>query len=468
MATYACTINGSAAAIGDGVKISAPANGRATLSCVITATSPAGLPAKDQAIVITEDATTIFSGTITNVRVGGIAGHPTTELWADITAADNNALATRRNLIAQTITAGMTLKDALLVVVDYLPGVTLSGSQADGPTLAGGVTTSAWRADGWLDYLTKETGWLWRIDNSKVLSMYEPGTWTALFDVIDGDGHADGDVEVEPQQTDYANRVLVLGASGTLLGDAIDAAHATNPWEKLVESPDTTDQTALDALAAAILAASLVELKQVTYTTLQTGVLPGMTQTITLAARGINNTFLVTEVNIEQHGNFALRRVTAVEGVVYKTGWREQTRELFGGGGSGLSSLAGVTAGGGSGPTRFFYFLGGSGVQYVQDPTPTWVDASPMEVTIDTVPRGTLSADVTVQLRALDAGVTVKARLFDVTANAACPGTSSTITSTNWTTTTFTATLTAGSHRYKLQLLPGSANADVGAIGYLV
>ena len=91
-----------------------------------------------------------------------------------------------------------------------------------------------------------------------------------------------------------------------------------------------------------------------------------------------------------------------------------------------------------------------------------------MEVSIDTVPRGTLSADVTVQLRALDAGVTVKARLYDVTAAAACPGTSSTVTSTSWTTVTFTATLTAGSHRYKLQVLPGSANADVGAIGYLV
>ena len=36
------------------------------------------------------------------------------------------------------------------------------------------------------------------------------------------------------------------------------------------------------------------------------------------------------------------------------------------------------------------------------------------------------------------------------------------------TTVTFTATLTAGSHRYTLQILPGAANADVGAIGYLV
>lgn len=216
-----------------------------------------------------------------------------------------------------------------------------------------------------------------------------------------------------------------------------------------------------------MLSAALVEWKEVRYPTLQTGLLPGMTQTITLADRGVNNTYLITEVNIEDGGGFALRRVRATEGVVYTTGWREQARNLFSGGSSSALALPGG-AGGGAAAVRFFVFLGGSGVQYVQDPTPTWVDASPMQVSIDTVPRGTVSADVTVQLRALDAGVSVQARLYDVTASSPCPGTSAVVTSTSWTTVTFTATLTAGSHRYTLQILPGAANADVGAIGYLV
>lgn len=466
MATFACTINGSAALLGRRWRISIPANGRATLIGRLTVSSPSALPALDQAIVITEDATTIFSGLITGVRSHGIEGHPTTEIDVEITAADNNVRALRRYLVGVTLTVGTSLRDAMDVIVAYIPGVTRSGSQPTGPSLSTGASISAWRADQALDYLTKDTGWLWRIDESNVLSMWEPGTLSAPFDVIDGDGHTDGDVEVEPQRNEFATKVIVMANGGAIVGTATDTSYATNPWELVVESPDTKDQTSADALAASILAAQLVEWKEVRYPTLQTGLRPGMHQTITLAARGINNSYLVTEVNIEDGGGYALRRVRATEGVAYKTGWREQARALFGGG-SSARQLAGV-AGGGSGVTRFFHFLGGSGVEYVQSPTPDWVDASPMEVTVDTVPRGTLSADVTVQLRALDAGVSVKARLYDVTAAAPCAGTSTLITSTTWTTVTFTATLTAGSHRYKLQVLPGAANADVGAIGYLV
>ena len=467
MATYACTINGSAALLGRGWRISAPANGRATLTGRITATTPAAVPAIDQTITITEDATTLFAGLITGVRSRGIDGNPTTELDVEITAADNNSRATRRHLVNVTVAAGTSLRDAMDVIVAYLPGGARSGSQPVGPSLSAGFTASAWRADEALDYLTKDTGYLWGIDGANVLSMWEPGTLTAPFDVIDGDGHTDGDVEVEPQRSEFATKVIVMAAGG-LVGTATDSSYASNPWELVVESPDTKDQTSADALAASILAAQLVQWTEVRYVTLQTGLTPGMSQTITLAARGVDNTYLVTEVNTEDYGGVALRRVRATEGVVYKTGWREQARSLFGGGGSSARSLAGVVSAGGSGFVRFFVFLGGSASNYVQDATPTWVDASPMEVTIDTVPRGTLSADVTVQLRALEAGVSVNARLFDVTAVSACPGTSSTVTSTTWTTVTFTATLTAGSHRYKLQLLPGAANKDVGAIGYLL
>jgi hypothetical protein len=382
-------------------------------------------------------------------------------------AGGNNIRATRRHLVNVTVAAGTSLRAAMDVIVAYIPGVTRSGSQPVGPSLSSGFTASAWRADEALDYLTKDTGYLWRIDNANVLSMWAPGTLTAPFNVIDGDGHTDGDVEVEPQRAEFATKVIVLAAGGTIVGTATDASYASNPWELVVESPDTKTQVDADALAASVLAASLVQWKEVRYQTLQTGLEPGMSQTITLAARGINNTYLVTEVNTEIRGAVAMRRVRATEGVVYKTGWREQARSLFSGGSSSARSLAGVV-GGGLSSVRSFVFLGGSASDYVQDPTPTWVDASPMTVTIDTVPRGTTSADVTVTMRALDAGVTVQARLYDVTAGAPCPGTSAVVTSTTWTTVTFTATLTAGSHRYKLQLLPGAANADVGAIGHLL
>ena len=61
----------------------------------------------------------------------------------------------------------------------------------------------------------------------------------------------------------------------------------------------------------------------------------------------------------------------------------------------------------------------------------------------------------------------MRARLYDYTAAAACPETSSLVTSTTWETVTWTVTLNAGSHYYGLQLLPGAADEDVAAVAYL-
>jgi hypothetical protein len=88
-----------------------------------------------------------------------------------------------------------------------------------------------------------------------------------------------------------------------------------------------------------------------------------------------------------------------------------------------------------------------------------------MQVQINTVPRGTTAGTVVVRLRAFSAGVSVKARLYDVTDSVACAGESAPVTSTSWQTVTFSTTLTSGSHFYELQLLPGAANEDVFAAG---
>ena len=196
--------------------------------------------------------------------------------------------------------------------------------------------------------------------------------------------HTDGDVEVEPQRNEFATKVIVMANGGAIVGTATDTSYATNPWELVVESPDTKDQTSADALAASILAAQLVEWKKCGPTP-QTGLRPGMHQTITLAARGVNNSYLVTEVNIEDGGGYALRRVRATEGVAYKTGWRSRPgalrRQVVG------RQLAGVAMAAAGDP---FLPLRAALASSTQSPTPDWVDASPMEVTVDTVPRGTL------------------------------------------------------------------------------
>jgi hypothetical protein len=102
---------------------------------------------------------------------------------------------------------------------------------------------------------------------------------------------------------------------------------------------------------------------------------------------------------------------------------------------------------------------------------PTWVDASPIDQEIDTATRGTTSVAMTARLRAFTAGVTVRARLWNVDQAAPATGTSALVTTpaavggvTPFTTVTFTVTANPGSDRYRLQLLPGSANVPVAGI----
>ena len=251
----------------------------------------------------------------------------------------------------------------------------------------------------------------------------------------------------EPRQREDAGQIATFGR-----------------WELLVQSPDAT-QDVCDALAAQILLVKLVTLKEVSYTTDVLGLSAGQSQTIVASSRGINNTFLLTQVNTDYQGGVAFRRVSATEGLVYHAGWRELTRDLFGGGG-GVGVVGGGGGGGGSSTQRYAYFFGASGDAFVESATPTWVAAGPMVVQVNTVQRASTQIAMTVQLRALSAGISVQARIFDVTAGTPCTGLSAVITSTSWQTAQWVVTLNPGSHLYRLELLPGAANEPVGAIGY--
>lgn len=473
MATLALTIGGVAYTLGSSLydvstswSISAPANGPARLTCTAVADSVGNIPQIDQEIILTADGTPIFGGFIGEPKISGVNGHPTDAVQADISALDYNTLPARRYLFSVVIPAG-TLKAALTAILPYIAGVTLDAAQVDGPTLPA-LTFSAWTAEQALNHLTQQSGgWVWRINASKVLSMKTPGSVAAPFNLAAGDGNQNGDVTVETirQVKEYGNAVTVLGNG--VYGSATNATEIGlhGQWDLVVNAPDVSTTPDANALAASVLAASTILLKQVSYSTDVGGLQPGMTQTINLPTRGVNNTFLITDVKTVGRGALVTYDITAIEGVVYKTGWREDVKSW--GGGSSGNSVTLPGSGGASGSTRYAYFLGGSGVDFVQDPTPTWVAASPIQVQINTVPRGTISATVTAQVRALSAGVSVRARLYDYTSGAACPELSAIVTSTSWQTVTWTVTLNAGSHYYGLQLLPGAANEDVGAVGYV-
>lgn len=247
------------------------------------------------------------------------------------------------------------------------------------------------------------------------------------------------------------------------------AAHGLQ--EQAKEAPDLTDWGSGLALVTAMVEGAVSNLRSVAYMTRDSGLHPGQTQTITVASRNLNTTFLITDVTItNDSGNLIRYDIKLVEGTKYRGSWKDKYRQW-----NGAAPKAAVSAGvagalPGSNPNRQVYFLGGSAAEYVRDrsagPNPNYIAASPMVVTLDPSTRGTNTVTVYVRMRAADAGVGVTPRLRNIT-DGTTAGTGDPVISQNWTIITFQATLAAGAKRYQLELLPSVLNKDVAAIGYL-
>jgi hypothetical protein len=255
---------------------------------------------------------------------------------------------------------------------------------------------------------------------------------------------------------------------------------AIGVWERAVTEPDVFSRDVAQALAEMYLAAAMATPKTVQYRTHARDVHPGQTQTITEPKRAISGTYLITDVKIQNTaGNRVERFVTAVEGTGLIATWRNSpiwgnsTASAAGSSTSGGAAGGGVTPIGPGAPALPpIYFLGGAPTTYVQSPTPDWIPAdgsrpgdSGTEYVIDTVVRKVLTGTVRVRVRA--AAGSVNARLFDLDAGLAVGTASAPYTGTAFGTLTFAVALTAGAHRYQLQLLPSVANSDVNGIGYL-
>jgi hypothetical protein len=87
---------------------------------------------------------------------------------------------------------------------------------------------------------------------------------------------------------------------------------------------------------------------------------------------------------------------------------------------------------------------------------------------IDPASTGSTVATVTLRVRALDAGVSVRARLYNATTAASAGEQVTAVTATDWTLVSFPVALASGSNQYEIQLLPGVANADVAYAGAYV
>lgn len=250
---------------------------------------------------------------------------------------------------------------------------------------------------------------------------------------------------------------------------------AANRVMRTYPEPEVFDATVLQALADSYVVRDMASPKTVRYSAIfsKIGLHPGQTQTMTSAKRNLSGSHLLTDVQIlHVQGQLVQRQVTAVSTTRLPATLRQTFHRVFGGGSHASASVGVVTVGTGS--VSGSVFLGGSGLDYTQSPTPTWVPGSggsttlgtnPFRVRLDTVARGSTLATIRSSLRALTAGVTIQARLYNVTDAVACTGASAVIVTSGYTT--FLVTLTAGEKDYELQLLPGSANEDVSHVSFL-
>lgn len=448
-------------------------NGRSTLRAGVRSLDGSYIPDQDDEVELEDDsANVLFRGLVSNPDqkwlVPGDAPLITT-----IQADDFTALADRR-LVTATTTGGVVARDAVdYLVTTYLAtyGVTRDAGMGTGGTL-GALTYRNATVTNVLNDITRlaaSAGWVWRIDEGKVLTAFAPGIGVlpCPWSITAGSPKITGDITITRSREHYANRVILdykdnTGAEAIATAEDTSEQTAHGIYEAVVQSPGPFDSATAQAVADAYLARLLIRPLVVKFLTLEPGAKPGQTLTINLPARNLNTDFLITDLEIRDLGGQHLQYgITAVEGGTLAPSWKDTFRQ-WSGSGSGL-----VIPGGGtiiiSTGAEGGVSLGGASAQGLIPGSGTYervVNAIPFVAT------RTGSALVRVELWAKAASVSATARLRDLTTSATT-ATSSAVTSQTPTLTSFAASLVAG-RRYELQLTSNTAGAEVYGLGSLV
>jgi len=194
------------------------ANGVNTMRAAFKSVAGAFRPALGADIVITRDAVRVWGGFVDKTAESGADGQPIDDIETLVDSVAYNSIGERR-FVYETIAAGSTLKQALQQLEPYVTpyGVSLSGSQVNGPTLPE-VVIDGDRFIDVINRLSQLTGFIGGIDYNKSLRMVQFGDLSAPFNVIDGDGNHVGDITVERSREKYFNRVVLkYGKAGPLV-----------------------------------------------------------------------------------------------------------------------------------------------------------------------------------------------------------------------------------------------------------
>ncbi len=220
------------------VRFSVPLNGRATAT--FTVRPELSVSRFDEVVIYATDGTTkLFGGVILKRKIQAIAPNRgeflTTCECGDFSTYADWTFATL------TYTTNVTMEDVLIDLVDdYLDtfGITLSGSQVTGPSLAP-FSWDGKRVSDCLRELCDKSGCVYRIDANKVLSLFVPGSFGSPFSITDADPNCDELTWKDGTHIPY-NKVILLCGTGTAVKTAEFTADGSDTsWT--TDLPATTD-----------------------------------------------------------------------------------------------------------------------------------------------------------------------------------------------------------------------------------
>lgn len=468
------------------LRITETVNRRASMSVDVYSNNGSYIPVMEDTVEVKNAASqTIFKGFIKTPEVNYFRNNAT---MTTIVCEDFTAYADRRLVKAET-TAAIVARDAVdLLVTNFLAtyGVTRDAGMGTGATITDVLRYDYATVTEVLNDIVRiaaPTGWVWRIDENKVLKAFLPaiGTWACPFSITPTNTNVHGtDLVVRRSRDTYANRVYfshkVAGSTTPAVVQANNAGEQSTYGLFEVATGTESEMTTAQAqqIADALLVRVLTRARTIEFRTKEQGARAGMTISVNLPIRGIASAtdFLITDVEISTFGDTMFTRIKASEGGVIATSWQD-IFENWGGtgpgkGSSGIQAVAGSIVTTTSTVGRSSYYLGGSGFAAEQSAGPSVINAvGYIDVMIDKSAIGaSTSVTAVVQCRTKNAGISVTPQVYNVT-TAAVAGTGSAVVGVTWTTVTFTITVASGQNTYRLRMTPGTANEDVFCHGYL-
>lgn len=315
-------------------------NGRSSARFAVDSIGGLYQPEVGHEVSIVIDDDVAFAGVITEREVTWIALGDSTRTTC--TAADFTHYADRRRITAET-NGGFTGRDAIdYLVANYLAGYGITRDPAMPPGgILGALSYSLATVTEVLNDIVRlaaPAGWIWRIDENKVLTALRPSisAWPCPFGLVApfNDGYLVGDVTLTDTRENFANRVFVSYNDGTDTPAQVSAENADSIadvglYETGIHHHLKISNTTAQNIANGYCDQLSTRPEQIRFTTRRPGARAGMTMPVDLTDRPLRDPeskrfifvrsgdYLITEMRIwDRPGDHLFYEITATYGAV--------------------------------------------------------------------------------------------------------------------------------------------------------